>query len=428
MPNQMFITFDQSQVVLDPAKPRIYVGRDAKLCALYTDDPSVSRQHAEIFMDAGNVYLTDLGSSNGTWVNSIPVRRMPVPLSPGQQIYIGRVPMIVGYTQQAAPAAGDGQRTMFAAPPEALNQYMQQRAAIQAQPQQLPTGYQPNSQGPQFQPGAVTSMPVAVAPVSAPTNAPVGPTNAQIVGLGGAAAPLPAELSYRRQGSNNNGALLIALRSDTFANNAVIAGFLEYTALDNETINYITIELVEYHKKGPKSGHVWDRMLVRQGPWETRKGDVLPMPFQLRVPAGTAVTGRDVNWELRGYVDINWGFDIEASSPIMMKNVDLEQVRDALGHLDYRIVELEPQALGQRYFGKFQPPPQLRSQWGVSDINLDIEYLGANLSIKMEVEKTSLFKFDKKIDFLFDLQQLRSAPKAELAKHFQQYINQLMGK
>ncbi|PKN21222.1 MAG: hypothetical protein CVU65_17295 [Deltaproteobacteria bacterium HGW-Deltaproteobacteria-22] len=422
MINQMFITFDQSQVVLDPQKPRIFVGRDAKLCALHTDDPSVSRQHAEIFADAGNVYLTDLGSSNGTWVNGIPVRRLPVPVAPGQQIYVGRVPLIVGYAQQqAAPAAGDGQKTMFAAPPDALNQYMQQRAAIEAQPSHLPTGYQANAQGPQFQPGAVTSMPVSMTPAAAPTNA-------QVVGLGGKAAPLPAEYAYRRQGSNSNGALLIALKSDTFANNAVIDGYLEYTALDNETINYITIELVEYHKKGPKNGHVWDRMLVRQGPWKSAKGDVLPMPFQLRVPAGTAVTGRDVNWELRGYVDINWAFDIEASSPIMMKNVDLEHVRDALGHLDYRIVELEPQALGQRYFGKFQPPPQLRSKWGVSDINLDIEYLGANLSIKMEVEKTSLFKFDKKIDFLFDLGVLRSASKADLAQHFQQYINQLMGK
>jgi len=420
--SQMFITFDQSQVVLDPQKPRIYIGRDAKLCALHTDDPSVSRQHAELFIDSGHVYLTDLGSSNGTWVNGVPVRRLPVPITPGMQVYVGRVPLIVGQTQAAAPAYADGgQKTMFAAPPEALQQYMQQRAVYEAQPQQLPTGYQAQSAGPQFQPGAVTSMPVAVAPAAAPTNA-------QIVGLGGKAAPLPAEYAYRRQGSNNNGALLIALKVDTFANNAVIDGFLEYTALDNETINFITIELVEYHKKGPKNGHVWDRMLVRQGPWKTHKGDVLPMPFQLRVPPGTAVTGRDVNWELRGYVDINWGFDIEASSPIMMKNVDLEQVRDALGALDYRIVELEPYPMGQRYFGKFQPPPQLRSQWGVSDINLDIEYLGANLSIKMEVEKTSLFKFDKKIDFLFDLQQLRSAPKAELAKHFQQYINQLMGK
>ncbi len=421
MINQIFITFDQTQVVLDPAKPRIFVGRDAKLCALYTDDPSVSRQHAEIFVDSGNIYLTDLGSSNGTWVNSIPVRRLPVPISPGQQIYVGRVPLLMAYAQQqAAPAAGDGQKTMFAAPPEALNQYMQQRAAIQAQPQHLPAGYQANSQGPQFQPGAVTSMPVSMA---APA-----PTNAQVVGLGGKAAPLPAEYAYRRQGSNSNGALLIALKADTFANNAVIDGYLEYTALDNETINYITIELVEYHKKGPKNGHVWDRMLVRQGPWESRKGDVLPMPFQLRVPAGTAITGRDVNWELRGYVDINWAFDIEASSPIMMKNVDVEQIRDALGHLDYRIVELDPMALGQRYIGKFQPPAQLRSKWGISDINLDIEYLGANLSIKMEVEKTSLFKFDKKIDFLFDLAVLRAASRADLAQHFQQYINQLMGK
>lgn len=119
---------------------------------------------------------------------------------------------------------------------------------------------------------------------------------------------------------------------------------------------------------------------------------------------------------------------MEASSPIMMKNVDIEQIRDALGTLDYRIVELEPNSLGQNYIGKFQPPAQLKKEWGISDINLVIEYLGANLSIKMEVEKTSLFKFDKKVDFVFDIEKLRTSTVDELSKHFQEHINILMGR
>jgi hypothetical protein len=246
------------------------------------------------------------------------------------------------------------------------------------------------------------------------------------LGVGGAAAPLPADLAYRRQGSNNNGVLLIALKGDTFANDSVVDGFLEFTALDNETVASVTIDLVECHKKGPRDGHVWDRMLVRQGPWKTRKGDVLPMPFQLRVPPGTSITGRDVHWELRGYVDINWASDIEATSPINMRNLDVEKVRDALGSLDYRIVELDPLPLGQRFEGKFQPPPQMRSQLGISNIDLVLEYLGTNLQVGMKIDKTKLFKFDKRAQFVFELTRLRAAPVSELSQYFLSEINKMM--
>lgn len=39
------------------------------------DDPKVSRQHAQVFVDQDQVILTDLGSTNGTYVNGVRVTR-----------------------------------------------------------------------------------------------------------------------------------------------------------------------------------------------------------------------------------------------------------------------------------------------------------------------------------------------------------------
>ncbi|MCA9694893.1 MAG: hypothetical protein KC636_35270, partial [Myxococcales bacterium] len=229
-----------------------------------------------------------------------------------------------------------------------------------------------------------------------------------------------------RQGSNNNGTLLIALPGDTFNNDDTINGFLEFTATDKETVASIFIELVEVHKKGPKKGHVWDRHLVRQGPWKTKKGDVLPMEFKLRVPSGPSLSGPDCHWELRGYVDIDWALDVEATLPINMRNTDIEKIRDGLGSLDYRINVLDSKPLGQKFTGKFNPPANLQKQLNLTDINLDIEYLGSNLKVTMVVEKSKLFHFDKKQEFVFDLQKLRAASVPDVARHFQTEINKLM--
>ena len=46
-----------------------------------------------------------------------------------------------------------------------------------------------------------------------------------------------------------------------------VDGFVEFTSTDNQTVASITVELVQFHKKGSTKGHFWDRMLVRQGPW-----------------------------------------------------------------------------------------------------------------------------------------------------------------
>ncbi len=388
-----------ASVQLDASNPRVLIGRDPA-CGMATQEPSVSRRHAEVSFVGDTVVIRDLGSSNGTWVDGEPVAAEPQALRPGQQIFLGHIPLLVEW-----PGAGGG-ATVLGEMPAELKALIESRKAAKMAPQSPVAATAAAFQDPPSRGGPVKTM----------------------LGIGGANAPAAAEYAYRRQGSNNNGVLLIALRGDTFTNAAIIEGFLEFTALDNETVASIIVELVEYHKRGPKDGHVWDRVLVRQGPWRTNKGEVLPLSFQLRVPPGTSPSGRDVHWEIRGYVDIAWAFDISAASPITIRNLDIERIRDGLGALDYRLAELSPEPLGQRFSGKFQPPVQLRSQYGVSDINIVVEYLGQNLQVAMEVEKTSLFKFDKQTKLVFDLAQFRASPVEKLSKYLGEKIDEMMGR
>jgi len=438
MPFNVTLRMGAAVAQIDERNPRVLIGRDPNHCGLATDDPSCSRRHAEVYIEAGDVFIRDLGSSNGTWVDGVQVTQQAAQLGPGKQIYVGYVPLVA----EISGGADAGATVMGEMPPELLALMQQRFDAAKSQgfggapppgpaaPPAQPGFQMPAYQAAPAQPAAPVAAPMVApgaAPVAAPAAAPA-PAPSDDLGVGGSEAPIPSDMAYRRQGSNSNGVLLIALPGDTFKNDSMCEGYLEYTAMDDEVIASITIELVECHKKGPKKGHVWDRMLVRQGPWKSRKGDVLPMPFKLRIPPGTSVTGRDVYWELRGYVDINWAFDVEASSPINMRNIDVERVRDALGALDYRIVELDPKPLGQQFIGKFQPPAQLRKQIGISDINIVLEYLGANLQVKFEVEKTSFFKFDKATEFVFELTRLRGAALPELTQHFKEQIDLLMAK
>lgn len=397
---------------IDDASPRVLIGRDPS-CGLIGQDGSISRRHAELYIEGSQVFIKDLGSSNGTWVDGAPVSANPVMIKPGQQVFVGHVPFSLEW--QGGGVQGG---TMMGEVPAALKAMMEARRQ--------------SSMG-----GAPAPAPAYTAPAPAPamtappqqSSAPATVQPAISLGLGGKATPMPAEYAYRRQGANSNGSLLIALKGDTFSNNTTLDGFVEFTSMDNQTVASITIELVEVNRKETSSkGHVWDRMLIRQGPWKARKGEVVPMPFQLRVPSGTSMSGRNCYWELRGYVDIDWAFDVAASSPINMRNTDIERIRDALGALDYRIVDMESQALGQRFDGKFHPPAQFKSKWGISDINLHIEYLGTNMKFMMEVEKTSLFKFDKQKTVTFELSRLRTAPLQDLSTFFQQQIDEMMDK
>jgi hypothetical protein len=61
-------------------------------CDLRLVDPGVSRHHAELRVEDGQVVLVDLGSTNGTFVNGQPVRR--VALIDGTNVTLGRTTMV----------------------------------------------------------------------------------------------------------------------------------------------------------------------------------------------------------------------------------------------------------------------------------------------------------------------------------------------
>lgn len=65
----------------------VVFGRDDG-CALRTDDPLVSRQHARIIVTSDRVTIEDLGSRNGVIVNGDKINQ-PTPLDTGDRIRIG---------------------------------------------------------------------------------------------------------------------------------------------------------------------------------------------------------------------------------------------------------------------------------------------------------------------------------------------------
>ena len=81
-------------------------------------DPTISRKHAEVALDENGVHVTDLGSSNGTFLNG--ARIDAARLSPGDVITFGKVAFRL---KESAPSAeATAQRTPASLAPVPLNQ------------------------------------------------------------------------------------------------------------------------------------------------------------------------------------------------------------------------------------------------------------------------------------------------------------------
>lgn len=71
------------------------IGRSSA-CDFTIDDDSVSREHAVVGIDSkGQLSIVDLGSSNGTFVDSMPVGNIPVPIRKSQKVVIGSTEMYI---------------------------------------------------------------------------------------------------------------------------------------------------------------------------------------------------------------------------------------------------------------------------------------------------------------------------------------------
>jgi hypothetical protein len=75
----------------DISTPVTLLGRGTD-CDLRLVDPGVSRHHAEIRIEGPDIVLVDLGSTNGTFVNGQPIRR--VTLADGARISLGRTTLV----------------------------------------------------------------------------------------------------------------------------------------------------------------------------------------------------------------------------------------------------------------------------------------------------------------------------------------------
>src|SRR6266566_4681547 len=74
------------EIVLKPGANRL--GRNEQN-DLPINDPTVSGFHCEIAFEQDTVIVRDLGSTNGTFINSVPIRQAI--LEPGQTLRLGRV-------------------------------------------------------------------------------------------------------------------------------------------------------------------------------------------------------------------------------------------------------------------------------------------------------------------------------------------------
>lgn len=74
-----------------PIEGRATIGRTAE-CDIVIDDGSVSSVHAAIYANAGQWFIEDFESMNGTWARGRPVEGQ-IPLQNGDLVQFGRVRM-----------------------------------------------------------------------------------------------------------------------------------------------------------------------------------------------------------------------------------------------------------------------------------------------------------------------------------------------
>jgi pSer/pThr/pTyr-binding forkhead associated (FHA) protein len=86
------------QIPLDSV---VDVGREPSLPLHLDDDTQVSRRHARISVQGGQVVVEDLGSTNGTYVNDQPISS-PRALNPGDKVRIGLTVLELRTRQQVA--------------------------------------------------------------------------------------------------------------------------------------------------------------------------------------------------------------------------------------------------------------------------------------------------------------------------------------
>ncbi|MCX7824065.1 MAG: ATPase, T2SS/T4P/T4SS family [Verrucomicrobiae bacterium] len=99
----------QKRQIRQRVTPAAYsIGSDPK-SAICIDHSGVSRQHARLYFDPTSIEIEDLGSTNGTYVDGVRIKRR-VRIHVGQRIAIGPCMVWLDYPKRAKPEAGAARR------------------------------------------------------------------------------------------------------------------------------------------------------------------------------------------------------------------------------------------------------------------------------------------------------------------------------
>ncbi len=90
------LTLKLPETIIGRSHPRHAVAPDIDLWELKLSNArTVSRRHCRIFCDGSGVFIEDLGSMNGTYLNDSPLEAgIPHLLADGDRIAVGRVPLV----------------------------------------------------------------------------------------------------------------------------------------------------------------------------------------------------------------------------------------------------------------------------------------------------------------------------------------------
>jgi pSer/pThr/pTyr-binding forkhead associated (FHA) protein len=113
-----------------PLDSVVDIGREPSLPLHLDDDTQVSRRHARIAVQGGQVVVEDLGSTNGTYVNDQPISS-PRALNPGDRVRVGLTVLELRTKQQVAarPSAVRAVPQLTAVGNDVLNYVPEQQLA-----------------------------------------------------------------------------------------------------------------------------------------------------------------------------------------------------------------------------------------------------------------------------------------------------------
>ncbi|MBM3126015.1 MAG: FHA domain-containing protein [Chloroflexi bacterium] len=101
-----FVEQDRFPSVKSFRQPEILIGRD-RSCDIRLNEDTVSARHSQLAYHHGQWWITDLASTNGTFLNGLLIQTSTV-LAKGDELRCGKSVMQINFPGQSSPPGAEG--------------------------------------------------------------------------------------------------------------------------------------------------------------------------------------------------------------------------------------------------------------------------------------------------------------------------------